>query len=154
MTEHTSHLTKVFNLHDIEIDKPIFVVEGQLDSLFLPNSIAIQGGDVNSLIYILKNIIPKRFHDNFMVILDNDNIKDTRKRNIKTMLNDIKCFNWKNIKSCNLHKDINEIIMCGKLTISDLVNEFLQQFNHGCTTEQTNLLNLLNYRNNIPYDIN
>ena len=154
ITEHTSHLTKVFNLHDIEIDKPIFVVEGQLDSLFLPNSIAIQGGDVNSLIYILKNIIPKRFHDNFMVILDNDNIKDTRKRNIKTMLNDIKCFNWKNIKSCNLHKDINEIIMSGKLTISELVNEFLQQFNHGCTAEQTNLLNLLNYRNNIPYDIN
>ena len=153
ISEHTSHLTKVYNLHDIDIDKPVFVVESQLDSLFLPNSIAIQGGEVNSLIYLFKHIIPKRYHDNFIVILDNDNIKDTRKRNIKTMINDIKCFNWKNIKSCNLHKDINEIIMSGKLTTTELIKEFMNQLNLGCTTEFTNVLNLLN-RNNIPYDIN
>ena len=153
ISEHTSHLTKVYNLHDIDIDKPVFVVESQLDSLFLPNSIAIQGGEVNSLIYLFKHIIPKRYHDNFIVILDNDNIKDTRKRNIKTILNNIKCFNWKNIKSCNLHKDINEIIMSGKLTTTELIKEFMNQLNLGCTTEFTNVLNLLN-RNNIPYDIN
>lgn len=153
LSEHTTQLAKVYNLHDIDIDKPVFVVEGQIDSLFLPNSIAVQGGDINSLIYLFKHLIPKRFHNNFMVILDNDNIKDTRKRNIKTIFNDIKCFNWKNIRSCNLHKDINEIIMSGKMTLYELLNEFMDQFHVNTTNEMTNILNLLNYRKS-SYDIN
>ena len=38
---------KLYGLDSVNYDKPIFIVEGPFDSLFLDNSIAMAGSDVN-----------------------------------------------------------------------------------------------------------
>ena len=134
---------KVYNLHDVDIDKPVMVVEGQLDSLFLPNAIAIQGGDVNALHELFKHFIPKHCHDNFIVILDNDNIKDTKKRNIKAIKYNLKVFNWQSLRVVNTLKDINEMINSGLITIKTLIVEILRQLRYNQTPDITNTLNLM-----------
>ena len=45
----------IFGLNEVNKDKPIYVVEGALDSLFLPNSIAVSGTALNKSSKILGN---------------------------------------------------------------------------------------------------
>ena len=42
---------KVFGLNDVNEDKPIYIVEGPIDSLFLDNSVAMVGSDVDPRTY-------------------------------------------------------------------------------------------------------
>jgi len=45
----------IFGLNEVNKDKPIYVVEGALDSLFIPNSIAVSGTALNKSSKILGN---------------------------------------------------------------------------------------------------
>lgn len=55
----------IFGINDVDHSKPIFVVEGQFDSLFLPNCIAVGGTSMGKLAQIG---LPK---ENLTVIFDN-----------------------------------------------------------------------------------
>lgn len=58
---------KVFGLDSITDEYPIFVLEGAIDSLFIPNSLAICGGDVGTSLSDLG--IP---YERFVFVLDNE----------------------------------------------------------------------------------
>ena len=103
---------KMFGLNQIDktSDTPILVVEGAMDSLFLENSIALNGGDINSLTDIItgENIDKSRF----IIILDNEpRSKDTKNRVQKAIDAGYKVVIWNNIDP--KYKDINDMIMGG-----------------------------------------
>ena len=56
---------KSFGLERLDVDRPVIIVEGVIDSLLLPNCIALCGGDVNSS---FKNVAGE-----IVVALDNEN---------------------------------------------------------------------------------
>jgi hypothetical protein len=96
---------KIFGLSTVDWDKPYFVVEGAIDSLFLPNAIAMAGADGN--MGGLSNT------ENAIIIFD------CEFRN-KQILDHIKKIIDKGIKVCiwpshmiNKGKDINDFIQSG-----------------------------------------
>ena len=92
----------IYGLEDVDTTKPVYVVEGPIDSLFLDNCIAVAGLSINKL----NNIgVPK---DKLIIVHDNQS------RNIevckviqKTIDNDYKCVIWPDYIE---QKDINEMI--------------------------------------------
>ena len=50
---------RIYGLDRLDVNKKVYVVEGPIDSLFLPNSIAAAGSDLNinlpNAVYILDN---------------------------------------------------------------------------------------------------
>lgn len=120
-------LCKVFNLDEVEIDKPVIVVEGALDCLFLENSIAIQGGDVSALRVLLDMFVDPELHDNFIIALDNDNIEDTRNRNIKSKKLGFNVLDWSKFVLGGLYKDINDMIKSGYITVIDIMKYIYRQ---------------------------
>lgn len=96
---------KVFGLDSINYELPIFVLEGVFDSFYIPNSVAICGGDVGQSIEAL----PK---DNIVVILDNEpRSKDTITRMKRVIESGLKIVVWNGVKS--EYKDITEMIVGG-----------------------------------------
>lgn len=55
---------KIFGLNKVDLSKPIYVVEGPLDSLFLPNAIATMDSSLSSIISLLGNYDYIFVHDN------------------------------------------------------------------------------------------
>lgn len=100
-------LPKIFGLERIDTTKPVFAVEGPIDSLFLPNCIAFCGGDVN---------VPLRVNpENVYVLLDNEpRSKDT----ISRMENAIeKGYNVMFWQISSVYKDINDMIQKGGYSV-------------------------------------
>ena len=95
---------KVFGLDKVNLNKRIYVVEGPFDSLFLPNCIAMGGGDCNAL----STVVPK---EKVVVVMDNEpRNRDTIKRMEKYMdLDYTITFFPDTIKE----KDINDMILRG-----------------------------------------
>jgi len=95
---------KVFGLDKINLNQRIYVVEGPFDSLFLPNCIAMGGGDCNAL----STVVPK---EKVVVVMDNEpRNRDTIKRMEKYMdLDYTITFFPDTIKE----KDINDMILNG-----------------------------------------
>ena len=58
---------KVFGLDTVNEKGKVFVVEGPIDSLFLPNCIAMAGSSVN-----LENVFPNKPKEDIVVIMDNE----------------------------------------------------------------------------------
>jgi len=93
----------VFGIENIDATKPVFAVEGPLDSLFLPNAIAVGGTGFNKLDKL--NISP----NNLTVIIDNQprNVEVCKVYN-KLIKEGYKIFIWPDyIRS----KDINEFVI-------------------------------------------
>ncbi|MAH44077.1 DNA primase [archaeon] len=106
---------KVFGLDKIDFDRTIYVVEGPFDSTFLPNCIAMGGGDCESL----PSIVPI---DKTVVVMDNEpRNRDTIRRMVRyiEMGFPISIFPEK-----ILHKDINDIFLSGMNTddILEIIN--------------------------------
>ena len=98
-----SNYPKIFGLDDIDFMKKYYVVEGQIDSLFLPNCLAMAGADGNtSGLSMLENAV---------FVFDNE------PRNKEIVARMQKAID-KNLKVCiwpsNLtQKDINDMILAG-----------------------------------------
>jgi hypothetical protein len=106
-------LPLIFNLHNVDKTKTIYVTEGPIDSLFLPNSIAVAGSDFKKIDDSIK--------ENAVLIYDNE----PRNREILKKLSEVIDLGYAvciwNDKRVNGLKDINEMILNG-LTIDEVVS--------------------------------
>lgn len=97
---------KVYGLDDIDYKHTVYCTEGPLDSMFLPNSIAMAGSDISEI------------DKNFVIILDNEprNQAIVSKYD-KYIARGHKIFIWpSDIKS----KDINDLVLSG-MSLSDVL---------------------------------
>ena len=91
---------KIFGLDKINKDKPIFVVEGPLDSLFLENCVAVGGADFGRI----------KFGDVTIVFDNEPRSREICKLIEKSISTGHKVCLWPNN---NPHKDINDMIIGG-----------------------------------------
>lgn len=97
---------KIFGLEQLDYKKPIYVVEGPIDSLFLTNACAMAGSDVP-----LNNIAEK---DKIVVVYDNEprNAEIVKKIH-RSVENGYKVCIWPDRIE---QKDINDMVLVGGLT--------------------------------------
>tara|TARA_Y100000593_G_scaffold12595_1_gene23267 strand:- start:16423 stop:17460 length:1038 start_codon:yes stop_codon:yes gene_type:complete len=99
----------IYNLNNVDNLKTIFVTEGPIDSLFLPNSIAVGGSDFKKL----DNLVDKTFKDNAILIYDNEPRNTEIVKKITEVIND----GWNvciwNDRRVSEFKDINDMIQGG-----------------------------------------
>jgi len=100
---------KVYGLDKVSFQKPIYITEGPIDSLFIDNCLAAGGADL-----FLKNKIP---NENITYIFDNEpRNKEIVKRMYKVIEQDFNVVIWPDEIQL---KDVNDMIMSG-LTIIEL----------------------------------
>jgi hypothetical protein len=97
---------KLYGLDTVNFDKKTYVVEGPIDSMFIPNSIATAGGD---LVSALSNVQSSK--SSMVVVYDNEpRSKDTVRKLDKAIMQGYNVCIWPD----NLeHKDINDMIIAG-----------------------------------------
>ena len=95
---------KLYGLDTVNRDRIIPVLEGPIDSMFVPNSVATAGGDMVSAV--------KDFDKNKLVIVyDNEpRSKETVKKLDKAILNGYSVCIWPDNME---HKDINDMVLAG-----------------------------------------
>ena len=99
---------KIFGLDRVDKSKPIFVVEGPLDSLFLDNCIAVGGAYFTKPLMIGGRLIS---NGELIIIYDNEpRNKEINKQIEKTISQGRKVCIWPNHMK---HKDINDMIIAG-----------------------------------------
>ena len=100
---------KIFGLDQVDFEKTVYVVEGPIDSLFIPNSLAMGGADVNM------NFLDR---EKTIIVFDNE----PRNKEIVNRMNKVIENGW---KICfwpdTIHqKDINDMV-CSGLSAQDVV---------------------------------
>ncbi len=105
---------KVYGLNNLKRNDRIYITEGPIDSMFLPNALAMAGGDfINDLNALNLN------RGITTVVYDNEpRNKDTIKRIEKTIDHGYSVCIWPDHLP---YKDINEMILAG-LTQTDIMN--------------------------------
>jgi len=104
-------IPKVYGLDRADFSRDVYVFEGPIDSMFVPNSIATAGGDLVAAV----RTFPK---DKLTIVYDNEpRSPDTIKKIDKAIMNGYKVCIWPD----NLeHKDVNDMVLSG------LSSEFIQ----------------------------
>ena len=107
----------IYNLHKVDIKKTIYVTEGPIDSLFLPNAISVAGSDFTKLDDSIK--------ENAILVYDNEprNVEILKK--IDTVINEgWKVCIWNDRRVSDL-KDINDMVSSGLSSeqIVSIINE-------------------------------
>lgn len=98
---------RIFNLDMVDIKKPIYVFEGPIDAMFIPNSIATCGGQLTSELQRTDDKIPK---ERFVVCYDNQPRNKDIVRNIgRAIKGGYKVF----IGTDEFKKDLNDMILEG-----------------------------------------
>lgn len=98
--------TKVFGLDTIDPAGVVWCVEGPIDSLFLPNCIAMAGADVD-----LNTILPNKPASEFVVIMDNE---PRNEQIVSRIENSIKRgYNVCIWPSDLIYKDVNDMVLNG-----------------------------------------
>lgn len=95
----------IFNLNNVDRTKTIYVTEGPIDSLFLPNSIAVAGSDFKKIQDDIK--------DNAILIYDNEPRNREIIKKIEEVIDlgyKVCIWNDRRVENC---KDINDMIMSG-----------------------------------------
>lgn len=97
-------IPKVYGLDRVDFNRPVYVFEGPIDSMFVTNSVATAGGDMVSAI----SSFPK---DKMVIVYDNEpRSKETIKKIDKSIMNGYSVVIWpENLE----HKDINDMILAG-----------------------------------------
>ena len=106
---------KIYGLERVDYAKRIYVVEGPLDSLFLPNTIAVSGSSFDTPTI-------RKLLTNATIVMDNEpRSKDIAKQLAKYI---DKGYNVTMYPDTVKQKDINEMILSGKTTdqILNLIN--------------------------------
>ena len=106
----------IFNLNKVDKTKTIYVTEGPIDSLFLPNSIAVAGSDFKKIQDDIK--------DNAILIYDNEPRNTEIIKKIEEVIDlgyKVCIWNDRRIEDC---KDINDMIIKGlsESEIIDIIN--------------------------------
>lgn len=121
---------KIFGLDTMDPSKDIYVVEGPIDSLFLPNGIASAGGD---LITPLQQLDVQK--DKFVVVYDNEpRNKHTVKHIEKAIDSGYRVCIWPTAME---QKDINDMVLAG-YTI-DKVKEIIDECTYSGPTAKLHL---------------
>ena len=96
---------KLYGLDSVDFTKTVYVFEGPIDSMFIPNSIATAGGDLVSSIGMYND------KQNIVIVYDNEpRSKDTIKKLDKAIMQGYNIVIWpENLE----HKDINDMILAG-----------------------------------------
>ena len=105
---------KVYGLDKVSFQKPIYITEGPIDSLFIDNCLAAGGADL-----FLKNKIP---NEQITYIFDNEpRNKEIVKRMYKVIEQDFNVVIWPDDLQL---KDVNDMIMSGltKLELQDIIS--------------------------------
>ena len=105
---------KVYGLDKVNFQKPIYITEGPIDSLFIDNCLAAGGADL-----FLKNKIP---NENITYIFDNEpRNKEIVNRMYKVIEQDFNVVIWP--EDLQL-KDVNDMIMSGltKLELQNIIS--------------------------------
>ena len=92
----------IYGLRTVDYNKRVYVTEGPIDSLFLPNSIAVAGSDFSKL----NSIVPP---EQAVVVFDNEPRNPEIVKHMSQIIDDgfTVCFWPKTIK----HKDINDMVL-------------------------------------------
>ena len=106
----------IYGLRTVDYNKTVYVTEGPIDSLFLPNSIAVAGSDFSKI----KSIVPT---EQAVVVFDNER----RNQQLHKLMGDVIedgftiCFWPKTI----VQKDINDMVLNGLSSnvIEDIINK-------------------------------
>jgi hypothetical protein len=97
---------KIFGMDTIDRSKDIYLVEGPIDSLFIPNAIASAGSDLIS--QLLLTDLPK---DSMIIVYDNEpRNKEIVKKIEKTINAGYRVCVW---PTSIEHKDINDMVLAG-----------------------------------------
>jgi transcription elongation factor Elf1 len=106
-----SDVPKLYGLDTLDASKRIYVVEGPIDSMFIPNAVATAGGDLVSAIGSLNK-------SNLVIVYDNEpRSKETYKKLDKAIMQGYSVCIWpENLE----HKDINDMVLAG------LTSEFIK----------------------------
>lgn len=98
---------KIFGLEQIDWSKDVILTEGAIDSLFLENAIAMNGGSTT----VIKSFTPEQ-KSKLIIALDNEpRHKDTVKRYEKEIENGYRLVDWSGLKTDK--KDINDMVLSG-----------------------------------------
>ena len=97
---------KIYGLDRIDWNKTVYVVEGPFDSMFINNSIAMVGADIDKMFFITN------FETNFVMVYDNEKRnKEMTARLEKSIEMKFPVVIWpKDLKE----KDINDIVLSGQ----------------------------------------
>ena len=106
----------IYGLRNVDYNKSVYVTEGPIDSLFLPNAIAVGGSDFSKL----KSIVPT---EQAIVVFDNERRNPQLTKLMGQVIEDgfTICFWPKTIKQ----KDINDMVLNGLSSkiIEDIINK-------------------------------
>lgn len=97
---------KVFGLDSVDLSKRTYITEGPIDSLFLPNAIAMAGADVST------SWVEEKYQDNLVFVYDNEPRNTEIIKRIKKIVSaGFKVVVWpSNINE----KDINDMVISGR----------------------------------------
>jgi len=97
---------KVYGLDTVNFDRPTYVVEGPIDSMFIDNSIATAGGDLVSALGPLCSS-----KSSMVIVYDNEpRSRETIKKLDKAIMQGYNIVIWpENLE----HKDINDMVLAG-----------------------------------------
>ena len=104
---------KIYGLDRVDKSRPIYVVEGPIDSLFIDNCIAVAGGDLSSAIKYFVN------HELIFVYDNERRNRETIKKMESTIEKHHKIVIWPRYI---VHKDINDMVLGGIDVTSELKN--------------------------------
>jgi len=126
----------LFGLPQIDINKRVFILEGEFDSLFIDNAFAL--GSVHKWKIVKEFNIPKK---NIVFLMDND--YDGKKASVRALLDGYKVFSWK-LLSRKFNYDLGEIIDINKLFTSfDISREKFMEIIQSCVIESKLMMQLL-----------
>ena len=112
----------IYNYYTVDMTKPVPILEGPIDSIFVENSIAVTGLKLKN--ELLDNIKHKYF------ILDNDKSGD--KQSIKLLEQGHYVFNWKKFlkkyKCSKSVKDVNDFILYNNDNLYKLKWDIIKDF--------------------------
>lgn len=98
---------RIFGLHNVDFNKPVYVTEGPFDSMFIENSLAVCGSDIVSTIANTPGVIK----ENINIVYDNEPRSEIISKKIENAIDS--GYNVVIWPSNIIEKDINDMILNG-----------------------------------------